>query len=250
MKQAPKTQPLNTKARGRICLIIDPKKGQPIDTAMLYLKAVQQAILSYSRFTFRATIIHDKDINDDGTPKQMHVHAVCEFLDNGETLKDMLAEVCDLVDAKPEQISIQTSNNAFLIVQYLKHNGKPDKYQYDDSLILTNNEEELKARLHQEYTKPVDPVAEAVKETPDLMALIEAVGLEKANKYRGLWKDIHGGDLLMLRANYNKLLKKFEDLYELYGELIAEINRLRQENGKCRSIRLEYFQSKYELLDL
>lgn len=219
MKQAPKRQPLNTKAKGRICLIIDPKKGQPTSEARTYLQAVQQALSSYSRFTFWATIIHDQDKEEDGTPKLIHVHAVLEFFDNGETLKDMLQEICELIDAEAEQVSIETSNNPYLIVQYLKHNGKPEKHQYDESLILTNDSQELANRLHQEYVKPVDPVQEAVKSSDTLMTLMDQIGLEKANKYRGLWKELHAESQLIasfqrLKDDYSRLQSFLRELFD------------------------------------
>lgn len=68
-------------------------------------------------------ILHDKDINDDGTPKKPHYHIVLKFA-NARSLSVVANEL--RIDTNYLEPCHSFKNSA----KYLLHKGEPDKYQY------------------------------------------------------------------------------------------------------------------------
>ena len=245
-------QALNTKSTGRLGVIIDPEQNKPLNAQIEYLKACQDALLSYSGFSFVATILHDRDTNEDGTPKQVHIHAVLEHQDDGSTLATWLTTICEIVKAKREQVSIETSSNEILLIQYLRHDRK-DKERYSTEEIRTTNEAELLERLNAQYVKPKSDeelIQEALLNSVNLTELMITLGAKEANKYRGLYKDLHHDESDIWKRNFEELADKHARLIEFINELMTEINNVRTKDGKARLIRAEYFLAKYEALDI
>lgn len=245
-------QALNTKSTGRLGVIIDPKENTPLNAQIEYLKECQDALLSYSGFSFVATILHDRDTNEDGTPKQLHIHAFLEHQEDGSTLATWLTTICELVKAKKEQVSIETSSNKILLLQYLRHDRK-DKVKYNTEEIKTTNEAELLERLNTQYVKPKsddDLIQEALLNSVNLTELMQTLGAKEANKYRGLYKDLHHDENDLWKRNYEELAERHATLIEFINELMTEINNVRQKDGKARLIRADYFLAKYDALDI
>ena len=245
-------QALNTTSTGRLGVIIDPKENTPLNAQIEYLKTCQDALLSYSGFSFVATILHDRDTNEDGTPKQAHIHAVMEHTEDGSTLATWLQTISELVNAKKEQISIETSSNKILLLQYLRHDRK-DKEHYSTDEIRTTDEAELLERLNTQYEKPKtdeELIQNALLNSVNLTELMTTLGVKEANKYRGLFKDIHNDTSDVWKRNFEELEKRHAQLIEFIDELMTEINKVRQSDGKARLIRADYFIAKYEALDL
>lgn len=245
-------QALNTKSTGRLGVIIDPKENTPLEAQIEYLKTCQDALLSYSGFSFVATILHDRDTNEDGTPKQVHIHAVMEHAEDGSTLAMWLSTLTELLDAKREQISIETSSNKILLLQYLRHDRK-DKEHYKTEEIRTTDEAELLERLNAQYEKPKsddDLIQEALLNSVNLTELMQTLGAKEANKYRGLYKDLHHDESDVWKRNFEELSDRHARLIEFINELMTEINNVRQKDGKARLIRADYFLAKYDALDI
>lgn len=245
-------QALNTKSTGRLGIIIDPKENEPLNAQVEYLKACCDALLSYSGFSFVATIIHDRDTNEDGTPKQIHAHAFLEHQEDGTTLAMWLTTICEIIKAKKEQVSIETTSNKILLVQYLRHDRK-DKEKYKTDEIRTTNEAELLERLNAQYVKPKSDdelIQEALLNSVNLTELMQTLGAKEANKYRGLFKDLHHDENNVWKANFEELAERHSQLIEFVNELMTEINNVRQKDGKARLIRADYFIAKYKLLDI
>lgn len=245
-------QALNTKSTGRLGVIIDPKENTPLNAQIEYLKTCQDALLSYSGFSFVATILHDRDTNEDGTPKQAHIHAVMEHAEDGSTLAMWLNTLTELLDAKKEQISIETSNNKILLYQYLRHDRK-DKERYKTEEIRTTDQAELLERLNAKYEKPKSDdgfIQEALLKSVNLTELMQTLGAKEANKYRGLYKDLHHDESDILKRNFKELSERHATLIEFINELITELNNVRQKDGKARLIRADYFIAKYNALDI
>lgn len=245
-------QALNTKSTGRLGVIIDPKQNTPLNAQVEYLKTCQDALLSYSGFSFVATILHDRDTNEDGTPKQAHIHAVMEHTEDGSTLAMWLTTLTELLDAKREQISIETSNNKILLYQYLRHDRK-DKEHYKTEEIRTTDKAELLERLNAQYEKPKsddDLIQEALLNSVNLTELMQTLGAKEANKYRGLYKDLHHDESDIWKRNFEELQDRHARLIEFINELMTEINNVRQKDGKARLIRADYFIAKYDALDI
>ena len=245
-------QPLNTKSTGRLGVIIDPIENTPLEAQIEYLKTCQDALLSYSGFSFVATILHDRDTNEDGTPKQLHIHAFIEHLENGSTLATWLTTICEIVKAKRQQVSIETSSNKILLLQYLRHDRK-DKEHYKTEEIRTTDEAELLERLNAKYEAPKSDdelIQNALLNSVNLTELMMTLGAKEANKYRGLYKDLHHDESDVWKRNFEELSERHAQLVEFINELMTEINNVRTKDGKARLIRAEYFLAKYEALDI
>lgn len=79
-------------------------------------------------------ILHDKDVNDDGTPKETHYHilvtvkqqksleSIRRMFDNGSGINTLAKVIEDIVHD----------------VRYLTHMDDPQKYQYEKSSIVTD----------------------------------------------------------------------------------------------------------------
>lgn len=246
-------QPLNTKSTGRLGVIIDPIQNKPLNAQIEYLKACMNALLLYSGFKFVATILHDRDTNEDGTLKQVHLHAYLEHEEDGQTIGVWLKTINEITGTKKEQVSIETTSNPILLVQYLRHDRKDEKAKYEASEIMTTNKEELDQRLNAQYIKPKSEdeiIQKALLDSVNLTELMTILGAKEANKYRGLYKDLHHDESDVWKRNFEELEERHKRLIEFINELMTEINNVRQKDGKARLIRADYFVSKYEALDI
>lgn len=205
------------------------------------------SLLQYNGFEFVATIIHDKDILEDGTLKTLHCHAIIEPKEKGKTLKYWLDELTELLDIDKTQISIDNSNSEYLPVQYLTHKNDQSKAQYDYEAILTNDKAILEARYKQAYVKPIDPIQEALMKCNTLTELLEATDLQTTNKYRNLFKDLHQENLMI--ASYHELESQYKALQAFTIELLDTL-ALTLDNNKCRLDNWRYWTDKADKLDL
>lgn len=88
-----------------------------------------------------AFIIHDKDVNEDGTIKPIHYHFVCNLKDSYKkqrlsTTLNKLASILHVNDTTGIQIEKYDSFEKCL--QYLTHKNDSRKYQYKENEIITN----------------------------------------------------------------------------------------------------------------
>jgi tRNA A37 threonylcarbamoyladenosine biosynthesis protein TsaE len=79
-----------------------------------------------------AYILHDKDTNEDGTPKAPHYHIYLNFGNATDT--ELVASWFKLKKKDIQKIKGRKSD----ILKYLTHKNAPTKYQYDKALIKTN----------------------------------------------------------------------------------------------------------------
>lgn len=84
-----------------------------------------------------AFIVHDKDINDNGELKTVHIH-LSLISDKRHQLKYYLYLISDLLGVNENLISVKPSNSDAGDLQYLVHKNNPDKYQYDSKDIIHN----------------------------------------------------------------------------------------------------------------
>lgn len=77
-------------------------------------------------------IYHDKDIKEDGTPKEPHWH-INIILKEWQTIKG----VCKLIEGNQNSLAIPM-NDKREAHEYLTHKNNPDKYQYDEKLIKSS----------------------------------------------------------------------------------------------------------------
>lgn len=97
-----------------------------------------------------ASPLHDKDVNDDGTPKKPHYHVYLIF-DNTYTYsyaKDIYDEIGAVFPDLARTVIIK---NLPACIKYLTHENKPDKAQYDKSGI-THSEDFVPEKFEEQPT--------------------------------------------------------------------------------------------------
>ena len=77
-------------------------------------------------------IFHDKDIKEDGTPKEPHWH-INIVLREWKTIKG----VCSLIEGSQNSLAIPM-NDKKEAHEYLTHKNDPDKFQYSENLIKSS----------------------------------------------------------------------------------------------------------------
>lgn len=87
------------------------------------------SISNFCSLTFKyAYILHDKDLN-----KSPHYHIICSFKQNKS-----FASVRKLLPGNQNTI-VKTLIDKYGAFEYLTHKNDPDKYQYPDDLVSTND---------------------------------------------------------------------------------------------------------------
>lgn len=83
-----------------------------------------------ARFSEWAYILHDRDVNDDGSPKKPHIHWV------GRGDPRSVSAVARFLGVRPNDVEIGKSFTA--LVQYLIHQNDPEKAQYSPFEVSHN----------------------------------------------------------------------------------------------------------------
>ena len=85
-----------------------------------------------------AYILHDKDTKETGEVVEPHYHLLLVFKNarSFEAIQHMFTGA-----------HIEETINIVSAVNYLIHNGKPDKYNYEKSAIVTNSKDWLKSKF-------------------------------------------------------------------------------------------------------
>lgn len=97
----------------------------PVSNVRAFLAKQDRNIQSY------AYINHDKDVNDDGTPKTPHVHLLIYSKDG--------IRLTALANYFNENTRIEIPVNTFSAFQYLTHENHPAKYQYSPDEVVKHS---------------------------------------------------------------------------------------------------------------
>ena len=185
--------------------------------------ALLQNTLLTDIFSFVATIIHDKDITDNGEPKTIHMHAYIETNEK-HTKKQFIDILSELLQIDKQKISVDGTKSNVLMLQYLTHKNQPNKAQYEIDRIITNNKELLNERMNTKYKtkeqKNNDLLVD-MKNSKTILELAEKQGIETANKYRNTFNQIKEEE----KQDYKSLLKQLE----LYKIILGKIYKLLNE---------------------
>ena len=134
----------------------------------------------------------------------------------------MLNELVNRLMLDINQISVDGSNNPYLLGQYLIHKNDIKKTQYDRKLIDTNNIEKLNEILDEQRPTKDSKQAELlehIKRSPTITELTDKVGLELANRYRPIFNQIKQEQ----RIDYQSLMHIRVKYYELLQTLYEKI---------------------------
>ena len=87
-----------------------------------------------------AYIVHDKDVNEDGTPKEPHVHIVLELAESRQysTVGGYVGVPAQYVCAIRQKVKVgkRMMSDIGGALAYLTHRNAPDRYQYDDADVV------------------------------------------------------------------------------------------------------------------
>ena len=196
----------------------DKKSTNPAEE----LELLQNTLLT-DIFSFVATIIHDKDITDNGEPKTIHMHAYIETNEK-HTKKQFLNMLSELLQIDKQKISVDGTKSNVLMLQYLTHKNQPNKAQYEVDRIITNNKELLNERMNTKYKtkeqKNNDLLAD-ITNCKTILELTEKQGIDTANKYRNTFNQIKQEQ----KQDYQSLIEQIN----LYRIILGKINKLLNE---------------------
>lgn len=92
------------------------------------INEILQIVALYPKYAY---ILHDKDTLEDGTPKKPHYHFYVEFPNprSFSSIANDLSVASNFISKVYDKKGI---------LQYLTHSNQPDKFRYDDDLIVSN----------------------------------------------------------------------------------------------------------------
>ncbi len=112
--------------------------------------------------------LHDKDLENDGTPKKPHYHVLFKF-ENKKSLKQIF-EICELLGAPKYAETIQHIKGYY---DYLTHKHNPQKAQYSETEIIHLNGFDIN-----EYKSLRELQAEDRQTLKDIQKFIKKTSLE------------------------------------------------------------------------
>lgn len=200
------------------CVInADKKSTNPAEE----LELLQNTLTEIQSFV--ATIIHDKDITDNGEPKTIHMHAYIETNEK-HTKKQFIDILSELLQIDKQKISVDGTKSNVLMLQYLTHKNQPNKAQYEVDRIITNNKELLNERMNTKYKtkeqKNNDLLAD-ITNCKTILELADKQGIDTANKYRNTFNQIKQEQ----KQDYQSLIEQIS----LYRIILGKINKLLNE---------------------
>lgn len=95
--------------------------------------------LAAEHFTFAVSPIHDKDVEDDGSPKKAHFHLLLAY-SSATTLNNIRSWIncCGMPESDLHSVRVCASGVGYF--RYLTHKDNPEKAQYDENDIRVFND--------------------------------------------------------------------------------------------------------------
>jgi len=120
------------------------------------IEEMREAIDKHSTIKHWAYIIHDKDVREDGSPKEPHIHLYLNFGKSGASYATVVSWFKD----GAERVNAVKGKKAD-ILKYLTHRNAPDKYQYDKSEVMANFDVDAAIESEEEkkqFTESIDKI--------------------------------------------------------------------------------------------
>lgn len=135
-------------------------------------------------------ILHDADLNEDGTRKRPHYHLVLET-PTKHTTTGIVEALSSLLVIAPERVSVRKISAFNASLRYLTHNDDGDKTQYMPDEVFTNDQARLTyayACKTEEFT--IEELLIIIGECPDLVSIARKIGLKQYQRYRATIADM------------------------------------------------------------
>ena len=175
---------------------------QQIEHLKLSLEEIENKITTLKTIKYWAYIIHDKDVKDDGTTKEPHIHLYMNFGQSGASFETVASWFND----EPQYVSKVKGRMSDMLL-YLTHTNAPNKYQYDSSDVKSNFDvgkaiEDSKSKTHYineidkvifDFTKEITTYAQTLERMDNIKNNIEDLDvlsywLKASNNAEKLWK--------------------------------------------------------------
>ena len=140
---------------------------------------------------FIACILHDRDTDEYNHVKIRHYHVVLT-LSSSIRIGTLINYLLDIFNGLRENmISIDKCSSVSAQTRYLIHLDDCDKFQYDESDIVTNNKSQVEYYL-KEITRinDVNDLIAIVEQYRNLRELIRVLGIDNYKRYRLVIKDL------------------------------------------------------------
>lgn len=120
-----------SKSKYFCCMLYPDSSTYDVDTI---IKA-----LAEEHLTFAVSPIHDRDLEDDGSPKKGHFHLLLAY-SSATTLNNIRSwfNACGMPDSELHSVRVCASGVGYY--RYLTHKDNPEKAQYDDNDIRVFND--------------------------------------------------------------------------------------------------------------
>lgn len=112
--------------------------------------------LAEEHLTFAVSPIHDRDFEDDGSPKKGHYHLLLAY-SSATTLSNIRAwlKACGMPESDLHSVRVCASGVGYF--RYLTHKDNPEKAQYDDNDIrVFNDSDELFKKFSKTASGKID----------------------------------------------------------------------------------------------
>lgn len=241
----------NSKAN-KWAIVINAKKSTPSNAIDSELEALLCSLKDNITYRYFFAIIHNKDILDTGEPKRTHLHIVLELKEKA-TFSSVLSTLTSKLGIDKEQISLEPTNSQCLAEQYLIHKNDSNKHQYSQEQVITNDKQIWLDRLNKVYLTPEEQEEEnkkALYTANNMIEFIERAGLDYANRYRGIFRDIRADrqqDVKGLETALTNERIRYENLIRELEQLIIEIDTMKTiKDIKQLSLALSLLIDRYK----
>lgn len=112
--------------------------------------------LAKEHLTFAVSPIHDKDVNEDGSPKKSHYHLLLSY-SSATTLNNITRwfKACGMPESELHSVRVCASGVGYF--RYLTHKDNPEKAQYNDNDIrIFNDFDELFKKFSKVASDKID----------------------------------------------------------------------------------------------
>lgn len=126
-------------------------------------------------------ILHDKDTDENGELKRPHYHFVCVF-DRPIGKKKVLNLMSYLNDIDIIRVSARETLCFIKELRYLRHLDNPDKYQYQDSEIITDDFQRYVTTINNSVIYSESTLYHMILDAPNKMAFMLTIGMDFYNR--------------------------------------------------------------------
>lgn len=138
-----------------------------------------------------AIIVHDKDVNEDGTTKTPHIHMVLQMLKRHQ--KAFVINQCvNSLGVSPFAVSVEKALSLGASIQYLTHKNQTNKYQYPETDIVKSwdNDWLVLQSVDDRQSLDFDTLFKICSNAQSRTLIIKEIGLSYYKNYRAVINDI------------------------------------------------------------